>query len=131
MNKITEQDLANRGVKGLPDVPGLTTEEMQRKLEEIAREILIPKVNELVEGLNNANSNLNNKKLISVPFTVSDVYTVPDGYSIENPNAICGTYRGIANAYYNATYGKFSLTVFNVDSSTATIDGVIYFWIVK
>lgn len=60
MNKITEQDLANRGVKGLPDVPGLTTEEMQRKLEEIAREILIPKVNELVEGLNNANSNLNN-----------------------------------------------------------------------
>ena len=57
MNKITEQDLANRGVKGLPDVPGLTTEEMQRKLEEIAREILIPKVNELVEGLNNANSN--------------------------------------------------------------------------
>lgn len=57
MDKITEQDLANRGVKGLPDVPGLTTEEMQRKLEEIAREILIPKVNELVEGLNNANSN--------------------------------------------------------------------------
>ena len=60
MDKITEQDLANRGVKGLPDVPGLTTEEMQRKLEEIAREILIPKVNELVEGLNNANSNLSN-----------------------------------------------------------------------
>ena len=60
MDKITEQDLANRGVKGLPDVPGLTTEEMQRKLEEIAREILIPKVNELVEGLNNANSNLQN-----------------------------------------------------------------------
>ena len=57
MNKITDQDLANRGVIGLPDVPGLTTEEMQRKLEEIAREILIPKVNELVEGLNNANSN--------------------------------------------------------------------------
>lgn len=69
MNKITEQDLANRGVKGLPDVPGLTTEEMQRKLEEIAREILIPKVNELVDGLNNANSNLTpnafkNRKLI-------------------------------------------------------------------
>ena len=61
MDKITEQDLANRGVKGLPDVPGLTTEEMQRKLEEIAREILIPKVNELVEGLNNANSNLREK----------------------------------------------------------------------
>ena len=65
MDKITEQDLANRGVKGLPDVPGLTTEEMQRKLEEIAREILIPKVNELVEGLNNANSNLTEKIVVN------------------------------------------------------------------
>lgn len=64
MDKITEQDLANRGVKGLPDVPGLTTEEMQRKLEEIAREILIPKVNELVEGLNNVNSNLVKHKML-------------------------------------------------------------------
>ena len=50
MNKITDQDLANRGVIGLPDVPGLTTEEMQRKLEEIAREILVPKVNEIIEN---------------------------------------------------------------------------------
>ena len=58
-------------------------------------------------------------------------YTVPDGYGIENPNAICGTYRGIANAYYNISSGKFSVTVFNVDSITATIDGNIYFWIVK
>lgn len=69
MNKITEQDLANRGVKGLPDVPGLTTEEMQRKLEEIAREILIPKVNELVEGLNNANSNLKHGVCELIGFT--------------------------------------------------------------
>ncbi len=72
MDKITEQDLANRGVKGLPDVPGLTTEEMQRKLEEIAREILIPKVNELVEGLNNANSNFLGKN-ISSDFTVTNI----------------------------------------------------------
>ena len=71
MDKITEQDLANRGVKGLPDVPGLTTEEMQRKLEEIAREILIPKVNELVEGLNNANSNLSNLEGLGLSQTVT------------------------------------------------------------
>ena len=58
MNKITDQDLANRGVKGLPDVPGLTTEEMQRKLEEIAREILVPKVNEIIENLITANKNI-------------------------------------------------------------------------
>lgn len=79
MNKITEQDLANRGVKGLPDVPGLTTEEMQRKLEEIAREILIPKVNELVEGLNNANSNL-------------DYRDITDQITINNDKISCGAY---------------------------------------
>ena len=80
MDKITEQDLANRGVKGLPDVPGLTTEEMQRKLEEIAREILIPKVNELVEGLNNANSNLSRDRL-GEEIEITSNYTFPDdGY---------------------------------------------------
>ena len=61
MNKITDKDLANRGVKGLPDVPGLTTEEMQRKLEEIAREILVPKVNEIIDNLIAVNSNLDYK----------------------------------------------------------------------
>ena len=73
MDKITEQDLANRGVKGLPDVPGLTTEEMQRKLEEIAREILIPKVNELVEGLNNANSNLKDLLVVEETTVTSNI----------------------------------------------------------
>lgn len=87
MDKITEQDLANRGVKGLPDVPGLTTEEMQRKLEEIAREILIPKVNELVEGLNNANSNLK--------ITENDVTT---GYEHSNT----GTYKKGNIQYINS-----------------------------
>ena len=31
--EITEQDLANKGVAGLPDVPGLTTEAMQKKFD--------------------------------------------------------------------------------------------------
>ena len=48
MDQITDQMLANKGVKGLPDTPGLTTTEMQTKLEEIARDILVPKVNEII-----------------------------------------------------------------------------------
>ena len=85
MNKITEQDLANRGVKGLPDVPGLTTEEMQRKLEEIAREILILKVNELVEGLNNANSNLQTKQDYGKRVVIgSEVAVAPSASAFDN-----------------------------------------------
>lgn len=49
--KITNEDLANRGVMGLPDVPGLTAIEMQKKLEEIPREVIIPRYNELVDSV--------------------------------------------------------------------------------
>lgn len=46
MKKITETDLNGRGVLGQPDAPGLTAGEMQRKVEEIAREVIIPIFNE-------------------------------------------------------------------------------------
>lgn len=116
MDKITEQDLANRGVKGLPDVPGLTTEEMQRKLEEIAREILIPKVNELVEGLNNANSNLNvyidyaqnftiapNVQTGSYSYYTLDSLPTKDGYNFMYFIFRMGNSNGIPLAYQSTS----------------------------
>ena len=48
--KITDEDLANRGVMGLPDVPGLTTIEMQKKLDEISIDVIIPRFNELIDN---------------------------------------------------------------------------------
>lgn len=50
INKITEADLINKGVVGLPDVPGLTTIEMQNKFEEISRDVIIPRFNELIDN---------------------------------------------------------------------------------
>lgn len=50
VNKITESDLEGRGVKGQPDIPGLTAAEMQAKVEEIVREVAIPKINEIIDG---------------------------------------------------------------------------------
>jgi len=49
--KITSSDLANKGVIGLPDVPGLSTSNMQNKLEETARDVIIPKHNGLIDEL--------------------------------------------------------------------------------
>lgn len=49
--KITDEDLLNKGVIGLPDTPGLSTSEMQAKFEQIAREVLVPKFNQLVDEL--------------------------------------------------------------------------------
>lgn len=50
--KITSADLTDKGVIGLPDVPGLPTAEMQQKLEETARSVIVPKFNTLVDALN-------------------------------------------------------------------------------
>jgi len=54
MKRITDADLRDEngfhlGVKGQDDIPGLTTQEMQHKVEEIARDVIIPAINENVE----------------------------------------------------------------------------------
>lgn len=49
VNKITDADLAGKGVQGQPDVPGLTAAEMQAKIEEIVRRVAIPKINEIID----------------------------------------------------------------------------------
>lgn len=50
VNKITDVDLAGKGVQGQADVPGLTAAEMQAKIEEIVRSVAIPKINEIIDG---------------------------------------------------------------------------------
>ena len=49
--KITDEDLLNKGVMGLPDTPGLSTSEMQAKFEQTAREVIVPMFNQLVDEL--------------------------------------------------------------------------------
>lgn len=51
--KITDGDLKDKGVIGLPDTPGLSTSEMQAKFEQTAREVIVPKFNQLVDDLAN------------------------------------------------------------------------------
>ena len=51
LTKITEADLVNKGVVGLPDTPALSTMEMQEKFDEIALDVIVPKHNTLVDEL--------------------------------------------------------------------------------
>ena len=51
LKRITEDDLAGRGVRGQADVPGLTAAEMQEKVEEIVRSVVIPAMNENSEKI--------------------------------------------------------------------------------
>ena len=49
--KITESDTLDKGVIGLADTPGLSTEAMQRKFDELATDVIIPKFNKLSKEL--------------------------------------------------------------------------------
>lgn len=49
--KITESDLNGKGNIGKPDTPGVSTEEMQRILDEIPREVIVPKFNNLIDEM--------------------------------------------------------------------------------
>ena len=50
-DKITDADLLGKGVVGQPDVPGLSALEMQNKVEEVVRAVVIPKVNGLIDDI--------------------------------------------------------------------------------
>lgn len=49
LEKIKESDLLGKGVMGQPEVPGITAKEMQTAVEQIVREVAIPKINEVIE----------------------------------------------------------------------------------
>ena len=53
LTKITAGDLVGVGVIGLPDTPNLDTASMQGKFEETARDVIIPKLNSVIDELVN------------------------------------------------------------------------------
>ena len=50
--KITDAELVGKGVTGLPDVPGLSTADMQAKFDELSKDVIIPKFNTFIDSLN-------------------------------------------------------------------------------
>lgn len=50
-NKITQADLADKGVTGLPDTPALSTADMQAKFDELVKDVVVPKFNDLCDSL--------------------------------------------------------------------------------
>lgn len=54
--RITEDDLQGKGNLGRPDTPGVDTPEMQRILDELPREVIVPAFNRLAEQLEAADA---------------------------------------------------------------------------
>ncbi|MBQ6580226.1 MAG: hypothetical protein IIX33_05320 [Oscillospiraceae bacterium] len=49
INKITDEEIRQNSVVGMAEVPGLPAQEMQYRIEQLVREIAIPKINEVIE----------------------------------------------------------------------------------
>ena len=79
-NKITAEDTAGKGNVGMPDVPGLSTLEMQKKLDELSRDVIIPHFNELIDEVD---KNFKESKLITdkavISETIKDIKVNADG----------------------------------------------------
>lgn len=54
--KITDGDLEGKGNVGRPDTPGVDTAEMQRILDELSREVIVPAFNKLIDDLQTTTS---------------------------------------------------------------------------
>lgn len=54
--RIEDSELVGKGNVGQPDTPGVSTSEMQRIMDEIPREIIVPAFNELSDQLSDASS---------------------------------------------------------------------------
>ena len=50
LKKITEADLQGFGVVGMEDTPNLSAVEMQKKVEEVVREVVIPAINSNIDA---------------------------------------------------------------------------------
>lgn len=85
--KISDADLKGKGNIGRPDTPGVTTAEMQRILDELPREVIIPAFNILVDGLNGSS--------VAGDFGAQVPATLPDGTR--------GTVQDILNALAKQT----------------------------
>ena len=131
-NKITTADLNDKGIMGLPKVPGLSTAEMQHKFDEIAKDVIVPKFNELCETLD---ANVPPIILPEAPITPQDgdmlVYDaelgafvfVQKATTLANLNDVDLT--GLANGMYlRYDYPTRSWKATNSSSSVPALDDI-------
>ena len=51
IEKLLTADFTGKGVSGLPDTPNLSAGEMQAKFDELAKDVLAPKLNEVIDEI--------------------------------------------------------------------------------
>lgn len=112
--RIVKNDTANKGVVGLPDTPGLSATEMQKKFDELALDVIVPKHNNLIAELE------------ATTGAASLGATVPSGISASpNVQAILNAI-GSGQSALNQPSGATKVGATNpVDNTTTTVQGAL------
>lgn len=100
-NKITNEDLEDRGVMGLPATPELSVSELQRKFDEVGKEVIVPKFNAMIEQLN---SNVASESLGAKPTS--------------NMHGVGNTVQSILQALDDMIHNLYMGASFSVDATT-------------
>lgn len=84
-DRITDGDLQGKGNLGRPDTPGVDTREMQRILDELPREVIVPAFNRLTEQL-------------EAPAAAASLgAAVPEGLPGDTPATVQGALKAISH----------------------------------
>ena len=104
--KITAADLQGKGNVGKPDTPGYSTAEMQRVMDEIPREVIVPAFNALVDAMTD--------KTAAASLGVA----APDGLTGGTVQEVVNALLAYVNAHKNDQENPHAVTAAQVDAYT-------------
>lgn len=104
--KITDTDVKGKGNVGRPDTPGVSTAEMQRIMDEIPREVIIPAFNALIDALADKTS------------AATLGITAPEGIAGSTVQEVVNALLAYVNAHKNDQENPHAVTAAQVDAYT-------------
>lgn len=104
--KITDADVKGKGNVGRPDTPGVSTAEMQRIMDEIPREVIIPAFNALIDALADKTS------------AATLGITAPEGIAGSTVQEVVNALLAYVNAHKNDQANPHAVTAAQVDAYT-------------
>lgn len=104
--KITDADVKGKGNVGRPDTPGVSTAEMQRIMDEIPREVIIPAFNALIDALADKTS------------AATLGITAPTGIAGSTVQEVVNALLAYVNAHKNDQENPHVVTAAQVDAYT-------------
>ena len=104
--KITDADVKGKGNVGRPDTPGVSTAEMQRIMDEIPREVIIPAFNALIDALADKTS------------AATLGITAPTGIAGSTVQEVVNALLAYVNTHKNDQKNPHAVTAAQVDAYT-------------